>query len=418
VALLLAVPLLFALALPLCWTWRLAWRYFRAARDRDTSEVSWPRAAVILSLRGTDPFLADCLRGVMEQDYPDYEVVIVVDSRDDPAWDAVEQFLKRYEQPRPPVSVQALEGHRDSCSLKVSAQLQALETLDDSVEAVALIDADVVPGAMWLRALVRPLLDKGVGAASGFRWYSPRSLTWGALVRYFWNAAACTQMYAFHIPWGGSLALHARVFRHPDLLNQWQESFGEDTRTYGVLRKLGEELRFVPAATMINTETIGLAGCCTFIRRQLFSARVSHSRWRSLLLANVIAGLALVSAVVILVVGALGGEGLACIAGGTSLGVYVLGMLAGLIAVEHYLRDVVRKQGMTVPTHSPSWKHLPAVLLTQLIYFGCLFSAVRLSRIDWRGVTYSLDRFGKLRLLEYRPYGPPATPSQQGVSVL
>jgi hypothetical protein len=61
---------------------------------------------------------------------------------------------------------------------------------------------------------------------------------------------------------------------------------------------------------------------------------------------------------------------------------------------------------------------LPASLATQLIFFGCLFSALRLRRIDWRGVTYSLDRSGKLRLLEYRPYGRPAPASQHGASVL
>ena len=45
-----------------------------------------PKAAVVLCLRGTDPFLEDCLRAVLNQDYPQYEIRIVVDSRQDPAW--------------------------------------------------------------------------------------------------------------------------------------------------------------------------------------------------------------------------------------------------------------------------------------------------------------------------------------------
>jgi hypothetical protein len=283
---------------------------------------------------------------------------------------------------------------------------------------VAFIDADVLPSRTWLRALVRRLLDPRVGAATGFRWYVPRSLSWGSLVRYFWNTAAVAQMYSFQIPWGGSLALHARVFRHPDLLNQWQDSFGEDTRTYAVLRKVGQELRFVCEATAINTETIGLAGCCTFIRRQLFSARVSHSLWTSVLSANVTIGLALLGCLALFLLALISQDLALSVATGGALGSCFLGMLTGLLVGERALRTVVRNQGSVTPTHRLSWKHAPAVLLTLLVHFGCMFSALRLRHIDWRGVTYSLDKFGKLRLLEYRPYGPPAIPSQQGVSVL
>src|SRR5262249_18698020 len=155
--------------------------------------------------------------------------------------------------------------------------------LDASIEVVALIDADVVPGRDWLRVLVAPLANPRVGATTGIRWYAPPQASWGNLVRYFWNAAACTQMYAFHIPWGGSLAFHARVFRDSDLLERWAHTFGEDTSAYGVLRSCNLELRMVPAATMVNPENTDLRGCGTFIRRQLFSARMNHANWRAVL---------------------------------------------------------------------------------------------------------------------------------------
>ena len=48
-------------------------------------DASAPKAAVILCLRGGDPFLVDCIRGLLALDYPSFEVHIVVDHRDDPA---------------------------------------------------------------------------------------------------------------------------------------------------------------------------------------------------------------------------------------------------------------------------------------------------------------------------------------------
>ncbi len=44
-----------------------------------------PRAAVVLCVRGLDPFLPACLKGLFHQDYPDYDVWIVVDSIHDAA---------------------------------------------------------------------------------------------------------------------------------------------------------------------------------------------------------------------------------------------------------------------------------------------------------------------------------------------
>src|ERR1051326_5770980 len=161
---LLAVPLLVVLALPVFWNWRLVALYLRAARRQPTEEFSWPRAAVVLSLRGADPFLTDCVAGLLDQDYPNYEIIIVIDSREDPAWAAVQRVLDISGKQRTPVTMRAVESRRESCSLKVSAQLEALQGLAAEVEVVAVFAADVLPSRTWLRALVRPLLDPRVGA--------------------------------------------------------------------------------------------------------------------------------------------------------------------------------------------------------------------------------------------------------------
>ncbi len=171
---------------------------------------------------GADPFLARCLDGLLRQDYPSYEIRIVVDSPADPAWEIVREVLAK--PACADVKVALLERRLETCSLKVSALLQALDGLDDSCQAVALIDADATPRTHWLRDLAAPLRDPKVGATSGVRWYITDSPQWGSLVRMAWGAAAAAQMVAFGIPWGGSMAFSAPIC--------WQRS--------NIQRRMGE----------------------------------------------------------------------------------------------------------------------------------------------------------------------------------
>ncbi len=403
--------------LPVVWAWRLVVFFFREP-GADGEEREWPRAAVLLSLRGADPSLENCLQGLLHQDYPHYSIRIIIDNRDDPAWDMVAKILAREPTAAALVTVCVLEQRRDTCSLKVSAQIQAIKELDESFEVVALIDADVIPARNWLRSLVRPFADPRVGATTGVRWYAPPDTGWGTLVRYLWNAAANTQMYSFHIPWGGSLVFRARVLRDSDLLARWATSFCEDTGSYGVLRDLGLQLRFVAEAAVVNRESIALPNCCSFMRRQLLCARLHHAHWGKLLWANVATGFSLVATAGLCLTGILTGNVLWAFGCGGLLGAYGLGLLAALVALERRVRRVVRGRGEEAPAFPPTAKFLLAAPLTQVLHFACLFSALRLRRILWRGITYELESSGKVRLLEYRPYQQARTVSQATGSIL
>ena len=190
-----------------------------------------PKVMAVLCVRGADPFLQDCLDGLLTQDYPHYTVRIVIDHRDDPAWSVVEHALRRH--PSVPVEVQTLVEPQPHCSLKCASQLQALSDLDSSYRAVVLIDADAVPYASWMRELVAPLGEAGVGATTGSRWYGPMRPSWGAMTRYAWNAAATVQMYWNRIAWGGSLAISVDALERAGLRERWQHAFGEDTSPAG-----------------------------------------------------------------------------------------------------------------------------------------------------------------------------------------
>jgi hypothetical protein len=386
----------------LAWQLTCCWRFAKSFAPPDVPaacESERPHVVVVLPIRGADPSLAACLRGLLNQDYPRYELRIIIDSPEDPAWSLVHELAHG-----PHVQVGALHARRETCSLKTSALLQAISSLDKSCQVVALIDADVVPYRSWLRDLVLPLLNPQVGATTGIRWFMPRTATWGSLVRYLWNAAASVQMYALHIPWGGSLALRVDLFRRSDLLQKWAVSLWEDTGCYRTIRDLGLQLRFVPAATMINQETTDLKSCFRFIRRQMLNVRLYHGSWPAILANGFATALALTTSLTLTAIGLATGDRAAAALLLDGLLLYGAGMAVCLVLVERHIQRLAHERGAAkVPI---SWKALCALPLAHVVYFACLASACVLGKVRWRGITYEFEGPWTVRMRRYRPYRP------------
>jgi hypothetical protein len=387
------------LGLQVFWACRFALSFPPRSPAGDDEQL--PYAAVILCVRGADPSLPSCVQGLFDQDYPRFQIRIVLDSADDPAFEVLCRALGE----NPPANVKALvlESPEPTCSLKVSALMQALGELDESIQAVALIDADVVPYRHWLRDLMWPFADPTVGATTGFRWYVPDGKTnWWTLVRSMWNAGACTQMAALHIPWGGSLALRASLFRDSDLFDCWSRSFGEDTSCYRVVRSEGMRLACVPAATMVNHDSIGPKRGCAFIRRQLVSARLGHENWPAVLALGLGTPLAVLGTMVL--AGVAWAEGVWALAAGlaAALALYSLGLGLCLAWADRHINRLAQARGEAA--YSFSWRSLLAAPFTMAVYVACLVSAAVVRRVEWRGITYNLEGARRIRMVEYRPF--------------
>jgi hypothetical protein len=305
-----------------------------------------------------------------------------------------------------------------TCSLKISAQIQAVRELDETVEVIALIDADAVPARNWLRTLVAPLADARTGGVTGIRWFAPARPTWGALVRHVWNAASQTQMHAFAIPWGGTLALRARLFREDDLLAEWRRSFCDDSGAGDLLRRRGLRLRHVPALTMVNCEAIDLRGSCRFIRRQLLCPRLDMGHWPAILTANVGQTLALGTAAALALAGLALAHGPWTLWFGGAFALHAAGMMSALFVAEYRIRQFVRRRGQEVPPTPLSWKLLLVPALAQLINAWCLAAAVFVRRVCWRGAEYAVAGPKRLRLVTYEPFEPALYPPAADRSIM
>ncbi len=392
-----------SLAVQVCFMLVFLWHLSSSPKNLLADE-DLPKTAVILCLRGADPFLSDCLRALLNQNYTQYDLKIVVDRMEDPAWTIATDTVQEHGATN--VQISPLRIIRRNCSLKCSALIQAVTELDDSYQAIALVDADTIVHEHWLRELVTPLAHPHIGATTGNRWYVPTGSHWGSIVRYMWNVSAVVQMYLYGIPWGGSMAVKTAVIHQTKLLDKWGKAFCEDTMMRHILGKHKIQIKFVPSLMMLNQEECDLTDLKTWMQRQLLFCRLYHPHWFAVVGNAILTILCPTLLSVLFVAALLTGQWYAASLSLSYYSSYVVALLLIVLFLEQAVQLVIRAD------HQPSaklsvaaiFKMLMGIPLTQWVYGFVFLSSLWMSKVKWRGITYKFKSPWKIRLVEYRPY--------------
>ena len=366
-----------------------------------------PKAAIILCLRGADPFLADCIEALLKQNYDEYTLKIVVDSKEDPAWSIVQQVIEKCQPSY--VQVSPLRKKYETCSLKCSSLIQAISELDQSYEVVAFIDSDVVADPNWLRQLIAPLADEQVGATTGFRWYSLRTKQWGSLLRTICNKSSTIYMYRNKIPWGGSMALKRSLLDEAEVLATWKKSLSVDTPLTKIINQAGLSVKFVPSLIMLNQEECDIGGCLRFLVRQLLVARLyrcSRTEWASGLGISLVYFLSIILAIVAILFDFLWGNFLLSFELLTILAGYIFSTVWLMVLLENWLsRDIAGQDApMTYLSAFTNLKMFIVVPLVELVMGWAMLAATFKGSVTWRGISYKFSDPWNVQLVEYSPY--------------
>src|SRR4051812_42028708 len=257
-----------------CVTLRLL-TVFRA-RVEPLHDFDFPKAAIILAIRGPDPSLERNIRALLAQGYPNYTLFVVVDHVEDPAWQIVETI--RAEIPDR-VRVSILKAPLRTCSLKSSAMAQAVSELDASYEVVAFADGDVLAHQTWLRELVEPLADSSIGVSTGGRWYLPSDSGLGSMTRYFWNAGGVIQIWLHEFVLPASMAFRSDALNKMGMVAALRNSLFDGPVVVREIRRAGYKVRFVPAAMTANREQISLGDFTSWVERQTLVASSLGTNW-------------------------------------------------------------------------------------------------------------------------------------------
>ncbi|MDB9465747.1 glycosyltransferase family 2 protein [Dolichospermum circinale CS-1225] len=386
-----------------CLTLIFLW-YLRSYKPRLLPDEKLPKTAVILCLRGADPFLHNCLRSLLQQNYPQYDLKLIIDSQEDPALKIASETINQLGATN--VQINILRAVRYNCSLKCSSLIQAVSDLDNAYPVIAFIDADTVVHPNWLRELVTPLLDDKVGLTTGNRWYLPTGNYWGSLVRYSGNVSTVVQMFLFQIPWGGTLAIKTEVLNRIKLLDKWGQVLTDDMLLHKLIKKQKLQIKFIPSLLMLNQEESSLSNLLESLKRLIISSKLYHPGWLAIISEAYSSILVPNLVIIIIFYLLLQSQWYAGFLLFSSYISYTIGLVLLMVLMEVAIHHILHNQGKKIPKLSPLiiLKMLIAIPFTQWIYGLIILSSLWTSSITWRGITYRIQGRENIRLIEYRPY--------------
>lgn len=365
----------------------LAIRYRARLRTTaiDSNPGYSPKAAVIVPCKGLDLSFENNVLVLLEQDYPDYEVIFVTADRDDPAYSCLEQLVVRF----PDRARLTTAGVASQRSQKVHNQLAALQIADRSSEVYVFVDSDGRPDARFLKHLIAPLLDPQVGATTGYRWFVPihRRLLeilvalWGAIVASVQADPQFTQL------WGGAMAIRRQLFETLNVTQVWSRASTDDDALTRILLREGVPIVFVPRCFVLSTVDYSVGQFMAWGTRQVLLMRVYLPQmWRQLFALTVFSALAPVAGLVLTIVALTTNPNILAV--GLILAATGLGSVIATAIIARSTESFLAALGQSV-TPLAWWDFLAGpvealALLAQFIQSGLT------RRLTWRDVTYEL----------------------------
>jgi glycosyltransferase involved in cell wall biosynthesis len=130
--------------------------FLRAAAAKDAAQPSsFPPVTVVVCARNEEKNLMDHIPLIMEQEYPEFELVIVNDS----SWDNTEDVLKALVYQYPKIHVISLDEDKQNMKGKKFALTLGIKAA--KYDTVLLTDADCVPtSTQWIRNMAGGFKDK------------------------------------------------------------------------------------------------------------------------------------------------------------------------------------------------------------------------------------------------------------------
>jgi len=183
-----------------------------------------PALAVLVPVRGYGPNAERFVDLLMAQDYPNFRVLLLVESATDPAT----RLMRRHgmaERASLVVGSETAVGAQ-----KVANLLTGLAALRPSDRIVVFCDADSIPTLNWLTRLTQPLREGTAEVTTTFRLLIPKRPRWGSC-----NYAASDVAMALsprppqlHC-WGGATAVLADRLPRLELPRRWRGVSTDDS---------------------------------------------------------------------------------------------------------------------------------------------------------------------------------------------
>ncbi|MDZ4751269.1 MAG: glycosyltransferase [Flavobacteriales bacterium] len=133
-------------------------QFFRSIAMKPIKTISdpteWEPVSVIVCARNEEKNLRENIPAIMDQDYPNFEVIVVNDS----SWDDTEAILTAFHVHFPNLRIVTLDEEKQNLQGKKFALTLGIKAAKNKI--LLLTDADCVPASRnWIRDMVRPLQE-------------------------------------------------------------------------------------------------------------------------------------------------------------------------------------------------------------------------------------------------------------------
>ncbi len=366
-------------------------------RLRGTPATYAPFAAVLIPCKGVDAGFDSNVEAFLNQDYPNYQVVFIVATLEDPAYDKLRARLDgRLTSgiiPKPQAKL-VVAGIAEGRGEKVNNLCRGIEAVDQSAEVLVFADIDATPSPDWLVALVAPLANHQITVSTGFRWYLPGE-GFVSRLRAAWDTSVATMMgeHDHNFAWGGSMAIRAADFHKMGIAKRyWANTVSDDYAMTRAVREAGGKIVFVPKCLVASRKESGLREFLRWTTRQIIVTRVYAAHlWRMGLAAYLLYCSTFILGIVALAMPSATAYHRPAVAA-----ILLVVLLLG--AGKGYIRTRVAREVFPMETGGGScyWQLSPLVPWIMLANF---IVAGFTRRIEWRGTEYELVSQDQVRVI-------------------
>jgi cellulose synthase/poly-beta-1,6-N-acetylglucosamine synthase-like glycosyltransferase len=331
---------------------------------------------------------------LFRQDFPNYEVIFVVDSETDEAVSVIRKFLKCK------AAKLVISGKAENESQKVHNLREAVLHVSIESEIFVFVDSDARPSENWLRTLIAPLQNVKIGAATAYRWFISPKMNFGSELRSVWNASIASALGEdpkSNFCWGGSMALRREIFEKINMREKWRGTLSDDFTVTRELKTEDLQIFFVPQALTASVENITFSECLEFTTRQMKITRVySPNLWIMSLIGAGLFNLVFIWGILNLFF--YPSDSIAFWISLVSLiltSIFSIGKSwLRLKAVKLVLIDYKSHLEKQIWTQNILW------IFTQALFFFNAFSALLSRKITWRGIKYELISHNSTRIIQ------------------
>ena len=215
----------------------------RNKKEKSYAEYSG-KVLVMVPCKNMDFTLKENLVSLKNQDYHNFDIIAIIDSKDDPAFKVINELGIRY----------ILTNYDcKGCSGKVRALSTAM-TKFTGYSVFVIADSDILVKKDWLSKLVSPFVIPSTGLTTTFPYFKPMGGIWSK-VKTLWGFVGQGMMESdiTKFGWGGSLAFRKELINDSSM-KYFSSRVSDDTALTKICKDAGYNIEYVPGAQpLINS---------------------------------------------------------------------------------------------------------------------------------------------------------------------